>query len=158
MRLRRLFQHAKCYRERNVKPNRQSLDYFASVGSLGKLGQQTSEWICITRSACGAFVNRSMGWTQLAKSAAAGVLSGLTRDYVCHLNPGQIKNPLAYDGSGKVFWVISLLLEVSILVKRGRYLTALLPLLFWGAGGLYSHQVVLGLSLSLTPLRMPAPV
>lgn len=52
----------------------------------------------------------------------------------------------------------SLLPVASIFVIRGRYLTTLLPLLFWGAAGLFSHQVVLRLSLSPTPLRTPSSV
>lgn len=56
------------------------------------------------------------------------------------------------DGSVEVVWSR----WASIFVIRGSYLTTLL--LFWGAGGLFSHQVVLRLSLSPTPLRTPSSV
>lgn len=52
----------------------------------------------------------------------------------------------------------SLLLVASIFVIGGSYLTTLLLLLFRGAGGLFSHQVVLRLSLNPTPLRTPSSV
>lgn len=47
----------------------------------------------------------------------------------------------------------SLLPLPSIFLIRDSYLTTLLPLLFWVAGGLFSHQVVLRLILCPTPMR-----
>lgn len=72
--------------------------------------------------------------------------SRMTCECVPHFNPGQNKN------------VRMLLPVASIFVIRGGYLTTLLPLLFWGAGALFSHRVVLRLSLSSTCLRTPSSV